>query len=72
MSVTICYAPKCKEGTFRGGTSTTLDVLTQEFGREIDERDIPRLRAMGRLDKFFDEVADAVEKYGEIAIIPRY
>lgn len=69
MSVAIHWRPLGDQGKiFRGGTSTSLEILKRTFGNELIENAIPVLRGMAELDKFYDEVADIVETVGAIKV----
>ena len=68
MSVRIHWRQTSDQGkAFSGGTSTSLDIL-QGMGNILGQDKIPVLRGMGKLDKFYDEVADAIESVGEIEV----
>ena len=74
MSVTICWRPALEVAAyFKHGTSSELQVLQNTFG-QLPIDDIPMLRAMADASgsKFYNEVADVVEKYGAIAIWGEY
>ena len=71
MSVSIRYRIVSRaDHSFHCGTSTDLDNLQRVFGDRIEEADIPTLRAMSIVGatRFYDEVADAVEKHGTIQV----
>lgn len=74
MSVSIRWAATAKGKSFSRGSSTSLGILTQTFGAELemDESAVPILRAMARADQlggaFYDEVADAIEAAGAIRV----
>jgi hypothetical protein len=55
---------------FSDGTSSQLTVLNSVFGPKIQTSDIRVLRAMAVASgqKFYDEVADVVEKNGDIQV----
>lgn len=69
MSVSIHWRPIGDQNKhFSGGTSTSLDILKSTFGLMISENDVRTLRAMAKLDPFYDEVADIVEQVGSIQV----
>ena len=71
MSVTIYWRSTSDKGkAFAFGTSSELENLKQACGDRLDERDIPKLRAMSIAARcsFYDEVADAIETVGPIEI----
>lgn len=75
MSITICWRPTSKNDKhFNGGTSSSFAVLEQTFGKTIGPEHLPALRGMARAasDAFYDEVADVVERVGEITIWGEY
>lgn len=75
MSVTIHWKPlSTKERYFKSGTGSDLTVLDETFGREISVHDVPTLRAMARAarNEFFNEVADEIEKVGDIKVWGEY
>ena len=71
MSVTIHWRPTSDKGkSFDFGTSSELEALRQACGDRLDERDIVKLRAMSiaTRSKFYDEIADIIEKVGSINV----
>lgn len=73
MSVNLRWRPTEGGKSFRGGTSSDLEVLRETFGDPIviDESSLPILRAMQRVatyKPFYDELIDAVEKAGSITV----
>lgn len=69
MSATICWKPVTqKERHFEGGTSSSYEKLSKTFGSEISKYDIQKLRGMGIFDDFYNEVADTIEKVGNIQV----
>lgn len=71
MSVTIHWRPVSeKSAYFRSGTSTSLDKLKRTFGNRITEADMPALHSMciAASDPFYDEVAQIIERVGEIEV----
>lgn len=75
MSISVLWEPVgAKKGRFENGTSSEYNAITKVIGNTISEEDIPILRAMAVAanSKFFDEVADIVEKIGGINIWSEY
>ncbi len=75
MSVTINWRPVANnERSFSGGTSSDLSALEKTFGKRIDSGDLLILRAMAVAsgNKFYDEVAEAVEKHECIEVWGSY
>lgn len=75
MSVTICWRPKSeKPNHFANGTSNGLTKLRKVFAETVSTADIPALRAMAIAtdDGFYAEVADVVEKVGDIEVWGEY
>ncbi len=75
MSVTIHWEPcGTKKPHFRGGRSASLEVLKETFGHEIHAKDVGVLRGMAIAanDEFYNEVADVVEKHGDIKFWGEY
>lgn len=71
MSVTIHWRPVSQKSKyFLGGTSTSFDVLKRVFGNIVTEQNVPTLRAMSVVanDGFYDEIADTIERVGEIEV----
>jgi hypothetical protein len=71
MSVTIHWRPlSIKQRYFKNGTSSDLTILQDVVGTEITTENIKTLRAMASAarNEFYNEVADAVEKYGDIKV----
>lgn len=73
MSVTVCWKPISKNSkNFAGGTSSSFAVLKTIFGDapHLHDVDVPRLRAMAVAanDKFYDEIADTIERVGAIEV----
>lgn len=75
MSVTIHWRPTTDKGKhFKNGTSTSLANLKRAIGSTIGPADIDKLHAMAIAaeDAFFSEVAEIVERVGEIEIWGEY
>jgi hypothetical protein len=75
MSVTIYWRPTAKgDKHFRNGTSTSLEKIKLMFGSRLTTNHVLALRAMTEAsdDTFYREVADVVEKEGEIEIWGEY
>jgi len=75
VSVTIHWRPATDIGkSFDGGTSKTLEILKSVFGKRIILAHVDSLRAMAAAtnDQFYNEVADIVERVGEIEIWGEY
>lgn len=75
MSITICYRPRTdKSPRFRGGTSKSFGVLREVFGSLLSIADIPKLRAMtiATDDPFYAEVAETIERVGEVEFWSEY
>lgn len=74
MSVTICYRPTSQLPFHLGGTSSSLERLHRAIGRTVRPSDVAALRAMSVAagDEFYNEVADVVEKHGEIDVWGEY
>lgn len=75
MSVTIHWKPTSKaEKYFNSGTSSALKIILEHIGEVITPHDVDTLRAMAAAsnDGFYSEVADVVQKYGEIRIWGEY
>lgn len=74
MSITVCYRPTSTKFTFSSGTSDQFDKLLKIFGNTIGFVDRPKLEAIyiATNDKFYEEVLDALDTYGEINIWAEY
>lgn len=75
MSVSICWEPESTNSrSFETGGSTEMEALQKAFGKRIVVGDIPTLRGMSIAtgNEFYDEVADAIEKYGNINVWGEY
>lgn len=75
MSITICWRPVDKRSnSFGNGTSTSYERLISVFGSKISETDLPRLHAMAVAadSDFYREVAETVEKVGDIEVWGEY
>jgi len=71
MTVTICWRPiGQKNRRFNKGVSSQLNILHDIFGTSIPIKAIFTLRAMEKVcgTGFYGEVADILEKHGEINV----
>lgn len=77
MTVTFMYEPVANVTSFQHGTSSDHTALTDTFGTfpvELDQRDVATLRAMGRAARnpLYEEIADTIERVGEIRLSAQY
>jgi len=78
MSVSVTWRlTKRSNHAFKHGTSSEFDKLCKAFpDRIICSEDVPILRAMAVVAEpyhaFFEEVADTVEKHGDIVFEAEY
>lgn len=76
MSITIKWRPATDAGKdFERGTSSEYSTLVDTFGGNIlGEEDVRVLRAMAKASdsRFYDEVADTIERVGPIKVWDEY
>lgn len=75
MSITIKWLPASDEGKdFETGTSTEYTTLVDTFGHTIGEGDVRAFRAIAKAtgSRFWDEVADTIERVGPIKVWDEY
>lgn len=75
MSITIQWRPASDDGkSFENGTSSEYTALVDAFGHTLGEEDVRALRAIAKAtrSKFWDEVADTIERVGPIKVWDTY
>jgi hypothetical protein len=72
MSITIKWRPASDDGkSFERGTSSEYRTLVDAFGSNtLGEEDVRVLRAMAKASdsRFYDDVADTIERIGPIKV----